>query len=329
MNTLDSRLLRALRETTVHLPASDLAAHLGETAATIRGRVAELRAAGFDIEDRPALGLRLISAPDRLIADDLAARLDGGPLVREIVVFAETDSTNELVLQRGRQGAESGLVIFAERQNAGRGRFGRRWESAAHRGLWFSLLLRPDFPLARWARLTTWAAVAVAAAVERTTGRQTAIKWPNDVFLEEKKVAGILIESGTDAAGRPFAVVGIGVNVNHEGADFPPDLANRATSLRLVTGRLCDRAALAAEVLRQLAARLDLVESAFADLVAEAAGRSLLLGRWVQLRSGLDLREGLAESLDADGQLLVRAGDGTAESFVAGEVTVVGSRGFP
>lgn len=329
MKTLDSRLLRALREATVHLPAGDLAAQLGVPASAIRTQIAELRAAGFEIENRPALGFRLLAAPDRLIADDLTARLGGCPLVREIVVFEETGSTNELVLQRGRQGAEAGLVIFAERQTAGRGRFGRRWESASHRGLWFSLLLRPALPLARWSRLTTWVAVAVAAAVERITGRRAAIKWPNDVFLDGKKVAGILIESGTDAAGQPFAVVGIGVNANHEPADFPPELAERAASLRMATGRPCDRPELAAQVLLELNARLDRVTDAFADLVGEAAARSLLLGRWVQLRSGASLHEGLAESLDENGQLLVRAGDGSAECFIAGEVTVVGSAALP
>lgn len=329
MNTLDSRLLGALRAAAVHLPASELAAQLGETPAALRDQVAGLLAAGFEIEDRPGLGFRLISTPDRLIADDLTARLGPCPLVREIVVFAETDSTNELALQRGRQGTDAGLVIFAERQNAGRGRFGRRWESASHRGLWFTLLLRPEFPLGQWSRLTTWAAVAVAAAIERQTGRRAAIKWPNDVFLNDRKVAGILIESGTDAAGRTFAVVGIGINVNQEAEEFPPEIADRATSLRLVLGRSLDRSALAVEVLSQLHARYPLVESAFAELVGEAADRSLLLGRWVQLRSGLHLHEGLAESLDENGQLRVRSGDGSSESFVAGEVTVVGSRVIP
>ena len=329
MKTLDSRLLQALREASVHLPAGDLAVQLGASAAAIRTQLAELRAAGFEIEDRPALGFRLLSAPDRLIADDLTARLDGCALVREISVFEETGSTNELVLQRGRTGAAAGLVIFAEKQTAGRGRFGRRWESASHRGLWFSVLLRPAFPLARWARLTTWAAVAVAAAVEAATGRRAAIKWPNDVFLDGKKVAGILIERGTDTTGQSFAVLGIGVNVNHETADFPPELVERATSLRLATGRTVDRAALAVHILAQLAARFDRVAEDFSALVGEAAARSLLLGRWVQLRSGTSLHEGLAESLDENGQLLLRAGDGTAECFTAGEVTVVGSAGIP
>lgn len=326
MNTLASRLLRALREASVHLPAGDLAAQLGESPATVRTQLAELKAAGFEIEDRPALGFRLLAAPDRLIADDLAARLDDCALARDLVVFEETGSTNELVLQRGRDGTPAGLVIFAETQTAGRGRFGRRWESVSHRGLWFSVLLRPALPLARWARLTTWAAVAVAAAVERVAGRRAAIKWPNDVFLDGKKVAGILIESGTDAAGQSFAVLGIGVNVNHEITDFPPELTDRATSLRLVTGRRCDRAELAAQSLTQLAARFDRVTDDFPALVSEAAARSLLLGRWVQLRSGTALHEGLAESLDENGQLVVRASDGSVECFTAGEVTVVGSQ---
>lgn len=326
MNTIASRLLRALREASVHLPAGDLAALLGESVAVVRAQCAELTAAGFEIEDRPGLGFRLISAPDRLIADDLAGRLDRCPLARDLVVFEETGSTNELVLQRGRQGAEAGLVIFAEKQSAGRGRFGRRWESASHRGLWFSILLRPALPLGRWGRLTTWAAVSVAAAIERIADRRATIKWPNDVFLDGKKSAGILIESGTDVAGQPFAVLGIGVNANHEATDFPSELTDRAISLRIATGRPCDRSALAVQILTQLAQRFDRVADDFASLVSEATARSLLLGRWVQLRSGNTMHEGLAESLDENGQLLVRAGDGSAESFNAGEVTVVGSQ---
>ncbi len=326
MNPLDARLLRALRAAHVHLPASEVAAQLGATVAEVRTQVAELQAAGFYLEDRPGLGLRLIAAPDRLIAADLASRLNDTSFIRELVVFEETDSTNDLALQRGRQGAAGGLAIFAEEQLAGRGRFGRRWESASHRGLWFTLLLRPELPLAQWSRLTTWAAAGVAAAVESATGLPAAIKWPNDVFLGGRKVAGILSESGTDTEGRPFAVVGIGVNANHDLSDFPPELADLASSLRLATGRLCDRAALAVAILDSLGARQPLVAADFAQLVAEASRRSLLLGRWVQLRSGVQLHEGLAESLDADGQLRVRGADGTEFSFIAGEVTVVGSQ---
>lgn len=323
MIPLDSRLLRALRETRVHLPAGDLAAQLGESAPAIRAGLAALSAAGFEIEDRPGLGFRLLAAPDRLIADDLTARLGPCPLIREILVFAETESTNDLATRLGRSGAPGGVAIFAEHQTAGRGRFGRRWASAAHRGLWFSLLLRPALPQAEWARLTTWAAVSVAAAIDETSGAKSAIKWPNDVFLADKKVAGILAESGTDSSGSPFAVLGLGVNVNHEPDDFPPELRATAGSLRNTAGAPLDRAALATAILRALAARLPLLAEYFPAIIAEAGARSFLLGRWIQVRAGEVIAEGRAEELDENGHLLLRQADGTLACLVAGEVTVI------
>lgn len=187
MSSLDSRLLALLRAAPVHLPVGELAASLEVPAPLVAARCTELLAAGFEIEISPTLGCRLRASPDRLIADDLSARLGTCPLAREIVVFAETASTNDVAQKRARQGAETGLVIFAEKQSAGRGRFGRKWESAPYLGLWFSLLLRPNLPPAQWPRLTTWAAVSVALVLERETGLATAIKWPNDVYLGERK----------------------------------------------------------------------------------------------------------------------------------------------
>jgi len=323
MKVLDARLIAALRAAQVHLPATDLAGQLAAPLATVEARLAELRGAGFEIEERPGLGFRLLGSPDRLIADDLLARLGACPLVREIVVFEETDSTNDLAVQRGRQGGAGGLVIFAERQTAGRGRFGRPWASASHRGLWFSLLLRPALPLPLWPRLTTWAAVALADAIEASLGLPAAIKWPNDLHLGGKKVAGILAESGTDGTGEPFAVVGIGVNVNHEPADFPPELTAKAGSLRMATGRAIDRPAFATALLRALDARLPQLADAFPEIIAAAARRSFLLGRWIQVQFGVELLEGHAEELDADGHLLLRSGDGTLNRLTAGEVTVI------
>jgi len=323
MSGLDARILAALHASKVHLFATDLAGQLGAPLATVEARLTELRSAGFEIEERPGLGFRLLRSPDRLIADDLHARLGPCALAREIVVFAETASTNDSATQRGRQGAAGGLVIFAERQTAGRGRFGRAWASAPYRGLWFSLLLRPALPTSAWPRLTTWAAVSLAATIETSLGLAVAIKWPNDIYLSGKKIAGILAESGTDVNGQPFAVVGIGVNVNQNPGDFPAELAGKAASLSMVTGRTIDRPTLAANLLRDLDTRLPQVTTAFPEMIAEAARRSLLLGRWVQVQSGHTLLEGRAEELDADGHLLLRGADGTLTRLSAGEVTVI------
>ena len=323
MNPLDVELLRLLRASAVHLPAADLAAQLRVPRAHVEARLDALRAAGFEIEKHPSLGCRLLVAPDRLIADDLKARLGECALIRDIVVFEETDSTNDRAAQLGRQGIAGGIAIFAERQTAGRGRFGRRWESAAHRGLWFSLLLRPALPMALWPRLTTWAATGIAAGIEQATGLSARIKWPNDIHLAGRKVAGILTETVSDPGGAPFAIVGIGVNVNHESSDFPASLAGSATSLRIAAGRALDRAALAAAIFHSLAARFAALAEDFAALVAEAEERSVLLGQWIEVRAAESILAGAAAGLDSEGRLLLRGADGSVRALTAGEVTIL------
>ena len=129
--TPGTRLIQLLRGAGTHFSAGDLAAQLGISAQAIEAALAGLRGAGFDIEDRPGLGYRLHSSPDRLIADDLHARLGDCDLVREILVFEETGSTNDVASRLGREGHPGGVAVFAERQTAGRGRFGRRWDSMA------------------------------------------------------------------------------------------------------------------------------------------------------------------------------------------------------
>jgi BirA family biotin operon repressor/biotin-[acetyl-CoA-carboxylase] ligase len=325
----DAALLTALRGSSLHLPATELAAQAGLEPAALAVRLEGLRAAGFEFEHHPTLGFRFVSAPDRLIADDLWARLaipsgEHPPLadfLREILVLEETGSTNDVAAGLGRQGAAGGVLVLAETQTSGRGRFGRRWASASHRGLWLSLLVRPTAPLGEWPRLTTWAAVCVAAAVDRFSPTPATIKWPNDVLLEGRKVAGILIEMGTDARGESFAVVGIGLNVNHEADDFPPELADLAQSIRLVAGTPIDRSALLVALLQELHTHWPNMQNGFDRLVATASRRSTLLGRWVTVRQGDTLLEGMAESLDANGQLLLRTANGELLHLSAGEVT--------
>ncbi len=321
MSVLDSALIAALRRSPVHLPGSELATVLHTTHGIIAERVAELRSAGFEIDERPGLGYRLVSAPDRLIADDLRARLGPSRFLRDILVFAETDSTNERAIDLGAAGALGGVAIFAEKQTAGRGRFGRRWESAAHLGLWFSLLVRPEMPLAQWPRLTTWTAVTLARAIEECTGLAVEIKWPNDLELAGRKVAGVLIETAADHAGAHFGVIGIGLNVNHSREDFPEGL--NATSLAVASRRTIDRPALAAAILRHFGDAWPGLGDSFPEVVAFATRRSSLLGRPIAVQTGGTRVEGLAESLDADGRLLLRLPDGRLETLGAGEASVI------
>ena len=317
--SLDARLLRELRATAVHLPHGDLADALGVPREQVAVSLTKLRDAGFDIEEKPGLGCRLLASPDRLIADDLLARIGHCELAREILTFEETASTNDVAARLGREGRAGGLLVFAERQTAGRGRFGRRWDSAPHAGLWFSLLLRPAFATPLWVRLTTWAGVCVAAAIERATGLHTQVKWPNDVLVGGKYIAGILTECSSDSGRGMFAVTGIGLNVNHEA--MPDEIADRAASLRQIAGRAFDRSALAAAIVTELAARLPDVDTAFDRILAEAARRSSVLGKWIRLEAADISFEGRAEALDAEGNLLLRLADGSLRTMAAGEVS--------
>ena len=174
---------------------------------------------------------------DRLIAAELRAGLEGSRIGNEIVVVEEARSTNDLAWEALERGIPDGFVVFAERQTAGRGQYGRRWESAPHQGLWFSILLRPALTLPESPQLTSLLADVVAETLTEQTGCVATIKPPNDIYVAGRKVAGILVEGRIENDGGYVAVAGIGINVNQTGDDFPEELRATAASLAMATGR--------------------------------------------------------------------------------------------
>ncbi len=187
------------------------------------------------------------SPPD---PDRITAGRGDGPLGRKVLVFRETSSTNDVVTRLAEAGEDEGIVVIAESQTAGRGQFGRRWESAAGAGLWLSLLLRPQWPPSELPAITPFVAVALFRAITGVTGIAPRIKPPNDIFVGTRKTAGILTEART---GREvFAVAGIGINVRQRREDFPIALQESATSLELETGAPVNREDLAIRLLVEL-----------------------------------------------------------------------------
>lgn len=240
--------------------------------------------------------------------------------IREIMMFDRVDSTNRIALEMASQGLPGGIVILAEAQEKGKGRLGREWFSPEGMNLYFSLLLRPYQPARDFPLYSLATSVALIEAIQRTTGLAVQIKWPNDVVLEDKKLAGILLESEVRGEQSPPLVVGVGVNVNIGLTDFPQELQKSATSLRIALGRPVDRADLLIELFNQLVEQYRLVDDK-ALLIQAVRQHCQTLGRRVRVQTARQEFEGWAEDLQEDGALLIRMGDGNQRRILVGDVT--------
>src|SRR6266436_3364849 len=189
---------------------------------------------------------------DRLVADQVQAQLPCGAIGRQIIVLEQTGSTNDAILQVATANSNEGLVLFAEHQTSGRGQRGNRWESAAGKGLWFSILLRPKIQINDSAQLTIWAIEAIADVIRTELSLEPAIKLPNDIQVHGRKVAGVLVEMRAQEKAPHLAIVGVGINVNQSMEDFPPELQSRAISLAMALQRQVDRQKFAVVLLRNL-----------------------------------------------------------------------------
>ncbi len=247
------------------------------------------------------------------ITDNLGTSLIG----QRVLCYPRLTSTMDMARQQARQRAAEGTVIIAEEQVAGKGRIKRVWLSP--RGnIALSIVLYPG--LAYLPHLIMLASVAVARTIEVVTGLGTQIKWPNDVLINGKKVCGILIESDVRGDMVLYAIIGIGINVNLKLVDFP-EISSTATSLIDESGRDVSRVAVIRRLLVEIERRY-LVLPGGESIYREWRDRLVTLGRRVQVKSGENTLEGVAESVDSDGSLQLRHSDGSLTKIVAGDVTL-------
>jgi BirA family transcriptional regulator, biotin operon repressor / biotin---[acetyl-CoA-carboxylase] ligase len=320
--TTDAKILSALRASPDGVSGAQLADDLAISRAAIWSRIEALRVAGYGIEAAPHFGYKLVSWPDALHADDLLARLGQTKIIgRDIRVFEETSSTNDVAEKLARDGVREGVVVFAESQTKGRGRLGRKWVSPTHKGLWFSVLLRPNVRPQEATQLTVISATALRRAIKTVTGVAVEIKWPNDLLISGKKVVGILTEMSAEVDRVRHIILGIGVDVNQDAAEFAPELRSIATSLKLASGEEICRAELATEILRELDADYARIcAGKFSAVADEWEAACMTIGKNVTVHTG-DLKfRGRAEALDDDGALLVRTEHGLLERVIGGDV---------
>jgi BirA family transcriptional regulator, biotin operon repressor / biotin---[acetyl-CoA-carboxylase] ligase len=323
--TLDQRLLELFRDKQGGLVSGEeLSGALQVSRTAVWKHIKALKELGYLIEAVPSQGYRLVAAPDLLIPAELTAGLKSARIGRRVISFRETDSTNEVAFRLAEEGAEEGTVVVAEAQRRGKGRLGRRWESPSGVNLYCSVILRPPILPTRAAQLTFLSSVAVARAIAATTSLQPFIKWPNDLLIDGRKVAGLLNEMSAETEKVNFIVLGIGVNINMRRDQFPGELRHPATSLMLEEGREVSRLAFT----RALLEALDELYSAYlfhgyGTVREEWLARCGFLGRRVRISFQENELSGTAEGIDEDGALLVRLADGKTERVLAGDVTIL------
>lgn len=240
--------------------------------------------------------------------------------------FTEVASTQDLARELARGGAGHGEVVVAERQTAGRGRLGRSWHSPAGVNFYGTFILRPAIPLAQVAPLSLVAGVAVAEALETVAPKIVSLKWPNDVWLNGRKAAGLIAEAVTDSNHRLTSVLlGIGINLNLAAEDLPPDLRDKATSVLIATGRLCDRAAFADSLFANLDARYsETIAHGFDPVRKTWLKYSALTGRRVTVVDGANRIGGVVTGIDREGALLLDD-NGVTNRILAGDVSIEGA----
>jgi BirA family biotin operon repressor/biotin-[acetyl-CoA-carboxylase] ligase len=265
----------------------------------------------------------ILSAPFSAALDitDVRARLSAKRLGTRFHYFAELDSTNTRARELAESGAAEGEIVIAESQTQGRGRLGRRWESPPLSNLYLSIVLRPGLPPKHAPQITLAAAVALVETVGSFLPRPPVIKWPNDILIDGKKLAGILTEAACDTECVQYVILGIGLNLNYRAETMPETLRQRATSMADLAGENLSRETVLVRLIHDLDRCYgELEESGFAALRPRWETHFGLRGRRVRVELGDQTIIGRAQGIDHEGALIVDTDDEQRRSIIAGDV---------
>lgn len=315
-------VLRQLREAgDGYLSGQELSRRLGISRAAIWKQIEQLRQRGYRIAALPARGYSLQSGPELLTPGDLRDGLRCEIVGRDIHGFSTIVSTNSHACHLAEEGAAEGTVVIADAQSAGKGRLGRSWASPPAVNIYLSLILRPPIPPREAPMMTFLSSLAVARTIAAESGLSPTVKWPNDVLIGGRKVAGLLNEMSAESERVHYVVLGIGLNVNMQDGDFPADLRYPATSLQLASGRRQERLRLCRRLLEEL-------DALYRDYLANGSAAILrgwlnyfdLLGVMVEVSDLRGSLQGRVSGIDEDGALLLRRADGGTERILAGDL---------
>ena len=286
-------------------------------------QIQRLKEMGYNIISNQNQGYCLHSRPDLLLPQELQSGLSTCYMGKEIFYFPEVESTNltakEKLLSR-KKAIKEGTVIIAEEQKKGKGRLGRSWFSPRG-GIWLSVILYPPLSPAYIPRITLMTAVVVVKALRECASIEPRIKWPNDIFLKEEKIGGILTEMNAELDIINWVIVGVGLNVNIDYQDFPEELRDKSTSLKEVLGRKISRVKLGQVLLQEFEKYYEqLKRKEFLPILEEWKAYSSTLGKDITLDTGEKIIQGRAVDISPEGTLLLRKEDGELVQIISGTI---------
>lgn len=324
---MKAAILKILRETGDYVSGQEICEKLGVSRTAVWKVIRQLQEEGYQVDAARSRGYRIIDGPDVMTAEEVESLLDTEWAGKPVVYYPETDSTNIRIRHLGDEGAPHGTLAVADRQTAGRGRRGRTWESPGGSCIYMSILLRPDLAPEKAPMLTLVMACGVAEGIMDCADVKVQIKWPNDIIVSGKKLAGILTEMSTQVDYINHVTVGVGINVNVQ--NFPEEIQT-ATSLLSEIGTQTKRAPVIAAVMKHFEEnyKIFMQTEDMSGLMKKYSSLLVNHGREVLILEKDAEYKAYAEGINQKGELVVRREDGTVENICAGEVSVRGVYGY-
>lgn len=322
MESTRSKLIRLLADAKEsYISGQQLSEQLHISRTAIWKHMKELEKDGYVIEAKPKTGYRIKEFSGNVSSNTITWGLNTLWIGKEIIHKPTVTSTQVVAHQAARDNSPHGTVVIADEQSSGRGRMERVWHSKKGKGVWMSIILRPNIPPYMAPQLTLMTATAIAEVLDQYDGIQPKIKWPNDILIQNKKVAGILTEMQAEQDRIQYVVVGIGLNVNQDNAEIPDAIHYRATSLKMETEKEWPIIELVQKILEGLEKEYEsFLKKGFRDVKSKWENYGFRIGEMISLHSGTEKKEAVFLGIAEDGALLIESSKGEAEKIYSAEI---------
>ncbi|WP_058486500.1 biotin--[acetyl-CoA-carboxylase] ligase [Defluviitalea phaphyphila] len=325
---MKSKVLQILKEEEGYISGEEISRALGVSRTAVWKVISSLKKEGYVIESSTNKGYYLKETPDLLTKEEVSYNLKTKYLGKDIYHYYQIDSTNKEAKKMAVNGAKEGTIIISEEQTLGKGRLGRGWISPPRLGIWMSIILRPLVSPLDASKITILGGLSVCKAIEKVTGLDVKIKWPNDIVINKKKVCGILTEMSAEMEKIDYIILGIGVNVNNE--NFPEDLKDKASSLKIEGNKKYNRKEIVQEIIMQFEKYYEIFirDKNLNKFLEEYKDYCLTLNKDVKINSNKESFVGKAIDISEEGELIVQKEDGEIITVFSGEVSVRGLYGY-